>query len=146
MAVLLGEVIEQLVDLPSSASIDAARWLVDDQHLDTGLGQPAGKQHLLLIAPEIDDVLLGRRRRILSCLMNSAAVPASRPRLSMPKIEKCRRADDDVLATESPWTMPSNLRSSEQSTRPSQIERRGLEPELSAPSMDTLPDLRDPAP
>ena len=55
------ELVDERLDLALRADVDAARGLVDDEEL--GLrAQPAGEQHLLLVAArQLADLLLGAR-------------------------------------------------------------------------------------
>ena len=58
---LIGELADQRLDLGLGADVDAARRLVEDQELRVH-AQPAGEQHLLLIAAgQLADLLLGAR-------------------------------------------------------------------------------------
>ena len=53
-----GQLVDELVDLDLGAHVDAARRLVEDEHLGLG-GQPLGEHHLLLgAAGEVERQLL----------------------------------------------------------------------------------------
>ena len=59
---LVGELADQRLDLGLGADVDAARRLVEDQELRIG-AEPAGEQHLLLVAAaKLADLLLGPGR------------------------------------------------------------------------------------
>ena len=58
---LVGEFLDERLDLGLGADVDAARRLVEDEQLGVG-AQPARQQHLLLVAAgQLADLLLGAR-------------------------------------------------------------------------------------
>src|SRR5260221_9198196 len=95
----LSQGIEQLVDFRFGTHINAAGRLIDDQHLDIRLRQPARQDDLLLISTgEIDDVLMARgcaNFQTLDETIGDLALPAELQQAKAGKMTA--RGNQDIL-------------------------------------------------
>ena len=123
---LAGQVADHLVELALGADIDALGRLVEDQHL--GLGeQPAGEQHLLLVAARQgrDRLLVGARPEPKAVEERVGLIGLLLPG-SSPRRDPLRRlAIVTFSRMESCGSIPRTLRSSVSSPMPAFIMLRG---------------------
>ena len=126
---LRGQLVDQRLHLGLRADVDAAGRLVEQQHLGVQ-AQPAGQQHLLLVAagqvarpaaPGSDALIRSRSHEEAR-----RSRPAWRRRPCRPGTAGAARRATMFSRTERPGMMPSALRSSGSIAMPARIAARGL--------------------